>query len=226
LRYNIDSLASLSLNPDSDISIIPLPECRNSENDDPAEDTYIDYPDDPGCTGEDDASESPNPPPPPTEFVFNGADYSNCDSEVVCYTSGASVFSCWEYHADYDMDDQANVTDDFYNLIIRYSNGSDGHCSGPHAPKNYSYHVRILVNGSLRKTVNLPAPSGKSIATRTIYIGRLNENSVIRFDWDNDSNPSAAEFDANFKIDKITLNREGDVPSDDPACQQHENCQP
>lgn len=44
----------------------PPPECSDGINNDPAEDTLIDYPADPGCTSATDTTELGNPPPPTT----------------------------------------------------------------------------------------------------------------------------------------------------------------
>jgi hypothetical protein len=41
----------------------PAPECSDGINNDPAEDSLIDFPNDPGCTSATDTTESPNPPP-------------------------------------------------------------------------------------------------------------------------------------------------------------------
>jgi hypothetical protein len=41
------------------------PQCSDGVNNDPAEDSLVDFPADPGCSSATDNSESPNPPPPP-----------------------------------------------------------------------------------------------------------------------------------------------------------------
>ena len=50
----------------------PVPQCSDGVNNDPAEDTLVDFPADPGCTSATDDSEAPNPPPPPPDADGDG----------------------------------------------------------------------------------------------------------------------------------------------------------
>jgi hypothetical protein len=61
------SLPSNTVNPRT-LPPPPPPECSDGINNDPAEDTLIDFPADPGCTSTSDTTESPNPPPPRPVF--------------------------------------------------------------------------------------------------------------------------------------------------------------
>jgi hypothetical protein len=65
--FRVDAKKGGQILPSNTVTVTtqspPPPECSDGINNDPAEDTLIDYPADPGCTSPTDTSESPNPPP-------------------------------------------------------------------------------------------------------------------------------------------------------------------
>lgn len=206
IEYKTYKASELSYDPDADSAPtdieLPPPACDDTTDNDG--DGKIDLAD-PGCDNADDTTESPDPL---TNFAFNGADYSSCVSNVVCYKSGTRVFSCWEYRADYSVADKPNVAAGAYFLTIQYSNGSDNHCDDPWAQPGYEYFIRIYVDGEVRATPHLSSPyQYNSKTSNPINIGDLEPDSVIRIRWVNDSNPSGPPYDANFQINKLKLTK-------------------
>lgn len=67
-QFRVDAKKGRNIAPSNVIPLTtetqPPPECSDGINNDPAEDSLIDFPADPGCTSSTDTTESPNPPPP------------------------------------------------------------------------------------------------------------------------------------------------------------------
>lgn len=77
----------------------PAAQCSDGVNNDPAEDTLIDYPADPGCTSATDNTELGNPPPPPTATFTQSIQ------------AGATLSGKVDWHAVYDANNDG-VEDD------------------------------------------------------------------------------------------------------------------